>query len=159
MQCNEHSHSLAKRRGSHIIKENPEADNLTSGPFLVQHIQRMQEHCVCVTHSRTVQSSPTAFPTRGLLDGRSNQIRACTARYEATWVSDGCFDRCEHGAACEPYRSRLCLLVSRPYPDNELTLFIRKRGGLCRADVEALRPWPSSIRAHCLRGSYHSLVA
>ena len=54
--------------------------------------------------------------------GCSRQV----ARYEGTWVFDGCFDRSEHGLACAVSTSSfVCCFKS--HPEKELRLSIRKQ--------------------------------
>ncbi|PMD51964.1 uncharacterized protein K444DRAFT_248619 [Hyaloscypha bicolor E] len=102
---------------SHILKETQEADNLTKGPFLVQH------------PSRECRSVCSTFPHGATKSNRSPfrwiAVRQ-VARYEGTWVFDGCFDRCEHGLGCAvSTTSVVCCFKS--HPDNEFPLSIRKQ--------------------------------
>lgn len=98
---------------AHILnKGNSEADNLTSGPFLVQHtFQKMQERSV--THSRTVQLSPTASHSEGLLDGSPTR---CGLAQPGTKVHGYLMDVSTDAStgSVVPYRSCLCLLFQVP---------------------------------------------
>jgi hypothetical protein len=110
-------HSTTQAEQSHVLKETLEADNLTNGPFLAQH------------PSRKCRSVCSTFPHRATKSNRSPFLWVAlrqVARYEGTWVFDGCFDRCEHGLACAVSTSSfVCCFKS--HPEKELRLSIRKQ--------------------------------
>jgi hypothetical protein len=112
---------------------------MTGGPFLVDaHLQKMQE--LCVTHCPPVQLSPTAssFGRRGRdrwMEGPTRSDRALPGTRVPGYLMDVSTDA-STGSPGAVYRSRLCLLVSRPHP---ASLHRRQSAnGIDSADVEAL---------------------